>query len=66
MKAFHFTIKHAHYRTGEPLYRIIGTVAAETEEEALKKLNKEFNGDCYYALYVEEATDEIIYNSHPL
>ena len=66
MKAFHFTIKHAHCRTGEPLERFIGTVAAEDENEAYEKLNKAFNSECYYALVIVEVTDEIIYNSHPL
>lgn len=66
MKAFHFTIKLAHYRTGEAMNRIVGTVCAKDEAEAYEKLNKEFNGDCYYNLWVADATDEIVYSTHPL
>ena len=36
MKVFHFTIKLAHYRTGEAMHRHVGTLVAESEEQAFQ------------------------------
>ena len=66
MKVFHFTIKLAHYRTGEAICRNVGTLIAESEEQAYEKLNERFSGDCYYDLKVYEVTDELMFSTHPL
>ena len=66
MKAFHFRIKQVHYRTGEDMCEHIGTVIAESEEQAYKKLNERFNGDYYYGLKVFEVTDGLIFSTNSL
>ena len=59
MKLWFFTMKVAHFRTGEILAVETGIVKADTSEEAEEKVWEKLGSDRKCALSIDEVTDDV-------